>query len=117
MQIGFIGVGLMGQGMVTRLLKAGHQVRVMAHRNRAPIEAVKAQGASEAGVSPSSPKVPALSFSASMMQKPSRGLSTLSSLISERGRSSSTRQPPIRASPKNSPGIWRGKRSGLRTRR
>jgi 3-hydroxyisobutyrate dehydrogenase-like beta-hydroxyacid dehydrogenase len=49
MQIGFIGVGLMGQGMVTRLLKAGHQVRVMAHRNRAPIEAVKAQGASEAG--------------------------------------------------------------------
>jgi 3-hydroxyisobutyrate dehydrogenase-like beta-hydroxyacid dehydrogenase len=49
MQIGFIGVGLMGQGMVTRLLKAGHQVRVMAHRNRAPIEAVKARGASEAG--------------------------------------------------------------------
>jgi 3-hydroxyisobutyrate dehydrogenase-like beta-hydroxyacid dehydrogenase len=48
MQIGFIGVGLMGQGMVTRLLKAGHGVRVMAHRNRAPIEAVKAQGASEA---------------------------------------------------------------------
>ena len=48
MQIGFIGVGLMGQGMVTRLLKAGHQVRVIAHRNRAPIEAVKAQGASEA---------------------------------------------------------------------
>lgn len=48
MQIGFIGVGLMGQGMVTRLLKAGHQVRVMAHRNRAPIEAVKARGASEA---------------------------------------------------------------------
>ena len=48
MQIGFIGVGLMGQGMVTRLLKAGHGVRVMAHRNRAPIEAVKARGASEA---------------------------------------------------------------------
>ena len=48
MQIGFIGVGLMGQGMVTCLLKAGHQVRVMAHRNRAPVEAVKALGASEA---------------------------------------------------------------------
>jgi 3-hydroxyisobutyrate dehydrogenase-like beta-hydroxyacid dehydrogenase len=48
MQIGFIGVGLMGQGMVTRLLKAGHGVRVMAHRNRAPVETVKAQGASEA---------------------------------------------------------------------
>jgi 3-hydroxyisobutyrate dehydrogenase-like beta-hydroxyacid dehydrogenase len=48
MQIGFIGVGLMGQGMVSRLLKAGHGVRVMAHRNRAPVEAVKAEGASEA---------------------------------------------------------------------
>ena len=48
MQIGFIGVGLMGQGMVTRLLKGGHGVRVMAHRNRAPVEAVKALGASEA---------------------------------------------------------------------
>jgi 3-hydroxyisobutyrate dehydrogenase-like beta-hydroxyacid dehydrogenase len=48
MQIGFIGVGLMGQGMVTRLLKAGHEVRVMAHRNRAPVEAAKTQGASEA---------------------------------------------------------------------
>jgi 3-hydroxyisobutyrate dehydrogenase-like beta-hydroxyacid dehydrogenase len=48
MQIGFIGVGLMGQGMVTRLLKGGHGVRVMAHRNRTPVEAVKALGASEA---------------------------------------------------------------------
>jgi 3-hydroxyisobutyrate dehydrogenase-like beta-hydroxyacid dehydrogenase len=48
MQIGFIGVGLMGQGMVTRLLSRGHGVRVMAHRNRAPVEAVKALGASEA---------------------------------------------------------------------
>ncbi|MGH6873944.1 MAG: NAD(P)-dependent oxidoreductase [Aestuariivirgaceae bacterium] len=49
MQIGFIGVGLMGQGMVTRLLKAGHGVRVMAHRNRTPVEAVKAEGATETG--------------------------------------------------------------------
>jgi 3-hydroxyisobutyrate dehydrogenase-like beta-hydroxyacid dehydrogenase len=48
MQIGFIGVGLMGQGMVSHLLRAGHGVRVMAHRNRAPVEAVKAEGASEA---------------------------------------------------------------------
>ena len=47
-RIGFIGVGLMGQGMVSRLLKAGHDVTVLAHRNRAPIEAVLAQGAQEA---------------------------------------------------------------------
>ena len=49
MKIGFIGVGLMGQGMVMRLLRAGHDVTVLAHRNRAPIEAVLAQGAQEAG--------------------------------------------------------------------
>jgi len=48
-KIGFIGVGLMGQGMVMRLLGAGHEVTVLAHRNRAPIEAVRAQGAEEAG--------------------------------------------------------------------
>jgi 3-hydroxyisobutyrate dehydrogenase-like beta-hydroxyacid dehydrogenase len=47
-KIGFIGVGLMGQGMVMRLLKAGHDVTVLAHRKRAPIEAVLAQGAQEA---------------------------------------------------------------------
>jgi 3-hydroxyisobutyrate dehydrogenase-like beta-hydroxyacid dehydrogenase len=48
MQIGFIGVGLMGQGMVINLLNAGHGLRVMAHRNRAPVEAVVARGAREA---------------------------------------------------------------------
>jgi 3-hydroxyisobutyrate dehydrogenase-like beta-hydroxyacid dehydrogenase len=47
-RIGFIGVGLMGQGMVMRLLKGGHDVAVVAHRNRAPIEAVLKQGAQEA---------------------------------------------------------------------
>jgi 3-hydroxyisobutyrate dehydrogenase-like beta-hydroxyacid dehydrogenase len=48
MKIGFIGVGLMGEGMVINLMRAGHQVKVLAHRNRAPIEAVVAKGASEA---------------------------------------------------------------------
>jgi 3-hydroxyisobutyrate dehydrogenase-like beta-hydroxyacid dehydrogenase len=47
-KIGFIGVGLMGQGMVMRLLRSGHEVTVFGHRNRAPIEAVLAQGAQEA---------------------------------------------------------------------
>ncbi|MEM9574505.1 MAG: NAD(P)-dependent oxidoreductase, partial [Pseudomonadota bacterium] len=46
--IGFVGVGLMGHGMAKNLLKAGHQVTVIAHRNRAPVEDLLAQGASEA---------------------------------------------------------------------
>lgn len=47
-RLGFIGVGLMGGGMAANLLKAGHDVRVVAHRNRAPIDALIAQGAAEA---------------------------------------------------------------------
>lgn len=48
MRIGFIGAGLMGHGMVLNLLKGGHQVFVMAHRNRAPIEDLASKGANEA---------------------------------------------------------------------
>jgi hypothetical protein len=47
-RVGFIGVGLMGAGMAGRLLSAGHPLTVMAHRNRAPIEALLAKGAREA---------------------------------------------------------------------
>jgi 3-hydroxyisobutyrate dehydrogenase-like beta-hydroxyacid dehydrogenase len=48
MRIGFIGAGMMGQGMVVNLLKAGHDVWVVAHRNRAPIDDLIAKGAREA---------------------------------------------------------------------
>ena len=48
MRIGFIGAGLMGHGMVLNLLKGGHQVGVIAHRNRAPIEDLLSKGAHEA---------------------------------------------------------------------
>ena len=48
MRIGFIGVGLMGHGMVLNLLKGSHEVRVIAHRNRAPIEDLLSKGAREA---------------------------------------------------------------------
>jgi 3-hydroxyisobutyrate dehydrogenase-like beta-hydroxyacid dehydrogenase len=48
MRIGFIGVGLMGQGMVVNLMKAGHELSVLAHRNRAPIDEVVSRGAQEA---------------------------------------------------------------------
>lgn len=47
-RIGFVGVGLMGQGMASNLLKAGYPVTVMAHRNRAPVEALVGRGATEA---------------------------------------------------------------------
>ncbi len=46
--IGFVGVGLMGHGMATNLLKAGFPLTVIAHRNRTPIEDLIAQGATEA---------------------------------------------------------------------
>ena len=37
----------MGQGMVQNLLKAGHEVNVIANRNRHPIEELVALGAKE----------------------------------------------------------------------
>jgi 3-hydroxyisobutyrate dehydrogenase-like beta-hydroxyacid dehydrogenase len=46
--IGFIGVGLMGQGMAKNLLIKGHPLVVMGHRNRAPVERLVALGATEA---------------------------------------------------------------------
>lgn len=47
-RIGFVGVGLMGEGMAASLMKAGYPVTVMAHRNRAPVERLVAAGAAEA---------------------------------------------------------------------
>lgn len=46
--IGFIGVGYMGHGMGANILKAGFPLVVVAHRNRAPVEDLVAQGATEA---------------------------------------------------------------------
>lgn len=48
MRIGVIGAGLMGHGMALNLLKNGHDVTVIAHRNRQPVEDLVARGASEA---------------------------------------------------------------------
>jgi len=46
--VGFVGLGTMGEPMAANLLKAGFQVTVVAHRQRAPVERLVAQGASEA---------------------------------------------------------------------
>lgn len=47
-RVGFIGVGLMGQGMAANLLAKGFPLTVMANRNRKPIEELVAKGAKEA---------------------------------------------------------------------
>jgi hypothetical protein len=46
--IGFIGIGLMGQGMAKNIVEKGHPLTVIAHRNRAPVEDLVARGATEA---------------------------------------------------------------------
>lgn len=48
MRIGLVGAGLMGHGMAVNLLKAGHELTVIAHRNRAPIDDLVSRGAREA---------------------------------------------------------------------
>ncbi len=47
-QIGFVGVGLMGQGMAANILKDGYPLTVVANRNRTPVEDLVSAGASEA---------------------------------------------------------------------
>lgn len=49
MHIGVVGAGLMGHGMAANLLKHGHQVSVIAHCNRGPIDDLAARGAREVG--------------------------------------------------------------------
>jgi 3-hydroxyisobutyrate dehydrogenase-like beta-hydroxyacid dehydrogenase len=44
MEVGFVGLGAMGQAMAGRLIKAGHRVRVWS-RSAAPSEAMRALGA------------------------------------------------------------------------
>ena len=46
--IGFIGLGLMGSAMVTRLQKRGYSICVTANRSRARVEEAIARGATEA---------------------------------------------------------------------
>ena len=47
-RIGFIGVGLMGHGAASNILKNGYPLTVMGHRNRGPVDDLVARGAREA---------------------------------------------------------------------
>ena len=47
LRIGFVGVGLMGHGMAKNLLAKGFPVALLGHRNRGPVEDLKARGAVE----------------------------------------------------------------------
>jgi 3-hydroxyisobutyrate dehydrogenase len=47
-QLGFIGVGTLGEPMAARLLESGFEVITMAHRRREPVERLLAAGAQEA---------------------------------------------------------------------
>jgi 3-hydroxyisobutyrate dehydrogenase-like beta-hydroxyacid dehydrogenase len=46
--VGFVGLGFMGQGMAANILKKWYPLVGMAHRNRAPLDTLIAQGATEA---------------------------------------------------------------------
>jgi 3-hydroxyisobutyrate dehydrogenase-like beta-hydroxyacid dehydrogenase len=45
--VGFIGLGMMGQGMAKNLVTKGFSTMVLGHRNRAPVDALVARGAVE----------------------------------------------------------------------
>jgi 3-hydroxyisobutyrate dehydrogenase-like beta-hydroxyacid dehydrogenase len=47
-RIGFIGIGLMGQGMAKNIAEKGYPLTVITHRNRAPVDDLVGRGAVEA---------------------------------------------------------------------
>jgi 3-hydroxyisobutyrate dehydrogenase-like beta-hydroxyacid dehydrogenase len=44
-KIGMVGIGLMGHGIASNLLKHGHELAVLAHAGNQPLDALKAAGA------------------------------------------------------------------------
>lgn len=47
-RIGFVGIGLMGQGMAKNIVEKGYPLAVILHRNRAPVDDLVGRGAVEA---------------------------------------------------------------------
>jgi 3-hydroxyisobutyrate dehydrogenase-like beta-hydroxyacid dehydrogenase len=50
--VGFVGIGLMGQGMAKNIVEKGYKLTVVAHRNRAPVDDLVSRGATEAASLP-----------------------------------------------------------------
>ena len=48
MNVGFIGVGLMGHGMAKNIVEKGWPLKILGHRNRQPVEDLVGRGAVEA---------------------------------------------------------------------
>jgi 3-hydroxyisobutyrate dehydrogenase-like beta-hydroxyacid dehydrogenase len=46
--IGFVGIGLMGQGMAANIVQKGYKLTIMGRRNRAPVDDLVKRGAVEA---------------------------------------------------------------------
>jgi 3-hydroxyisobutyrate dehydrogenase-like beta-hydroxyacid dehydrogenase len=46
--IGFVGVGFMGHGMAKNIIKKGHPLTILGHRNREPVDDLVRRGAREA---------------------------------------------------------------------
>lgn len=46
--VGFVGIGLMGHGMAKNIVEKGYPLTTLAHRNRAPLDDLLARGAEEA---------------------------------------------------------------------
>lgn len=46
--VGFVGIGLMGHGIAKNIMEGGYEMRVIAHRNRGPLEDLVSLGATEA---------------------------------------------------------------------
>ena len=51
-KVGFVGIGLMGQGMAKNIVEKGYPLMVIAHRNRAPVDDLLGRGATEAASMP-----------------------------------------------------------------
>ncbi|MGQ0664067.1 MAG: NAD(P)-dependent oxidoreductase [Pseudomonadota bacterium] len=47
-RVGYIGVGLMGHGAAKNILRKGHELTVLGHRKRAPVDDLVGRGAREA---------------------------------------------------------------------
>ena len=49
MKIGMVGIGLMGHGIASNLVRHGHELAVLDHPGNQPLDALKAAGAAVMG--------------------------------------------------------------------